>query len=139
MRAKALLNLSSRCPTRPPCLRPSASGSYQRDDSIGSSVKDANSDTATAKATVMPNGKNMRPTMPPMNATGTNTARIESEVESTAKPISSVPLRAAVKWSSPRSRCRTMFSRTTMASSIRMPMARDSAIRVIMFSVKPNA
>ena len=32
-----------------------------------------------------------------------------------------------------------MFSRTTMASSIRMPMARQSAIRVSTFSVKPKA
>ena len=31
-----------------------------------------------------------------------------------------------------------MFSRTTMASSIRMPTASDSAIMVIMFSVKPR-
>ena len=106
---------------------------------MGSSVNDTNSDTETANATTMPNWKKNRPTIPPMNATGTNTARMESVVASTAKPISAVPLRAAVKWSSPASTCRTMFSRTTMASSIKMPMTSDSAINVIVLSVKPNA
>ncbi len=74
-----------------------------------------------------------------MKATGTNTAMTHSVVASTANPISLVPLCAAVKWSSPRSTCRTMFSRTTIASSIRIPIASDSAISVIMFNVKPNA
>ena len=32
-----------------------------------------------------------------------------------------------------------MFSRTTMASSISMPMASESAINVMMLSVKPKA
>ncbi len=34
--------------------------------------------------------------------------------------------------------CRTMFSRTTIASSMRRPIERESASRVIVFSVKPN-
>jgi hypothetical protein len=34
---------------------------------------------------------------------------------------------------------RTMFSRTTIASSISRPMHRLSAIIVMKFSVKPNA
>jgi hypothetical protein len=34
---------------------------------------------------------------------------------------------------------RTMFSRTTIASSISRPMHSDSAIIVMKFSVKPNA
>ena len=42
--------------------------------------------------------------MPPMNATGTNTATIESVVAMTARKISFVPVMAAVKWSSPCSR-----------------------------------
>ena len=71
--------------------------------------------------------------MPFMKATGMNTAITHSDVASTANPISLVPLRAAVKWSSPRSTWRTMFSRTTIASSIRMPIASESAISVIMF------
>ena len=44
----------------------------------------------------MPNGKKNLPTMPPMKATGTNTAQIANVVAITARPISSVPSRAAV-------------------------------------------
>ncbi len=73
-----------------------AGGSRQIDDSIGSSVKLTNSDTITADTTVMPNGKKNLPTMPFMKATGTNTAQIAKVVAITARPISSVPLRAAV-------------------------------------------
>ena len=73
------------------------SGSCHRDDSIGSSVNDTNSDTSTANATVRPNWKKKRPMMPFMNATGTNTAMIDIDVASTARPISLVPSRAAVK------------------------------------------
>ena len=73
--------------------------------------------------------------MPPMKATGRNTATMVSVVASTARPISAVPFSAACRWLSPRCRWRMMFSRTTMASSIRMPMASDSAISVMTFSV----
>ena len=54
-------------------------------------MNDTNSDTNTANATVMPNGKKNRPTIPFMKATGTNTAITEKVVASTAKPISEVP------------------------------------------------
>ena len=77
--------------------------------------------------------------MPPMKATGMNTATIVNVVAMTARPISAVPSRAAAKWSLPRCRCRTMFSRTTMASSMSIPMARERPIRVSTFRVKPNA
>ena len=56
-----------------------AGGSFQTDDSIGSSVKLTNSDTITADTTVMPNGKKNLPTMPFMKATGTNTAQIANQ------------------------------------------------------------
>ena len=64
-------------------------------------MKLTNSDTSTATATVMPNWKKNRPMMPLMNATGTNTATIANVVAITARPISSVPSRAAVAWSLP--------------------------------------
>ena len=70
-------------------------------ESIGSSVKLTNSETSTATATVTPNGKKNLPTMPFMNATGTNTAQIANVVAITARPISSVPSRAARRWSLP--------------------------------------
>ncbi len=77
--------------------------------------------------------------MPLMNAMGTNTATIANVVAITARPISSVPSRAAVLWSLPMPKCRTMFSRTTMASSMSRPMHSDSAISVRKLSVKPKA
>ncbi len=57
----------------------------------------------------------------------------------TARPISAVPARAAVTRSAPRSMWRTMFSRTTMASSISTPMASDRPSSVMKLSVKPQA
>ena len=74
-----------------------------------------------------------------MNAIGTNTATIEKVVAATARPISSVPSCEARKWSFPISMCRTMFSRTTIASSIRMPIASDRPSSDMVLSVKPNA
>ena len=71
--------------------------------------------------------------MPPMNATGMNTATIVNVVAITARPISAVPSRAASKWSLPRWRWRTMFSRTTIASSMSIPMASESPISVSTF------
>jgi hypothetical protein len=48
------------------------------------------------------------------------------------------PSLAACSWSFPISRWRTMFSRTTMASSISSPIASDRASRVIVLMVKPQ-
>ena len=42
-------------------------------------------------------------------------------------------------WSFPISMWRTMFSRTTMASSIRMPIESESPSRDMVFRVKPKA
>ena len=72
-------------------------GSRQTEESIGSSVKLTNRDTSTATATVKPNWKKNWPTMPFMNAIGTNTATMAKVVAMTASPISSVPSRAATR------------------------------------------
>ena len=64
-------------------------------ESMGSSVNETKSETATAKATVTPNWKKILPIMPPMKATGMNTAITASVVAKTARPISSVPSFAA--------------------------------------------
>ena len=114
-------------------------GSCQTDDSIGSSVKLDEQRHQHRHRDGEPNWKKKRPMMPLMNAIGTNTATIANVVAITARPISSVPSRAAVTWSLPMPRWRTMFSRTTIASSIRRPMHSDSAISVRKLSVKPNA
>jgi hypothetical protein len=81
------------------CARPaSASGRAafsHFDASIGVRVKLTNSEMAMAKAMVRPKLFRKRPTMPPMKATGRNTARSEMVVASTARPISLVASMAA--------------------------------------------
>ena len=67
----------------------------KREQSIGVSVNDTSSDTPMANAAVSPNDDMKRPTMPPMNPTGTNTAISDSVVAMTARPISLVPAMAA--------------------------------------------
>jgi hypothetical protein len=56
--------------------------------SIGVRVKLTSSDTMIANAMVSPKLCMKRPTMPPMNPTGTKMATSESVVASTARPIS---------------------------------------------------
>ncbi len=72
-----------------------------------------------------------------MKPMGKNTATMDSVVASTAKPISCVPCIAASNGGLPICAWRTMFSRTTMASSISKPMHSDKAMSVIMLMVKP--
>ena len=99
----------------------SACGSCQMLDSIGSSVKLTNIEISTAATMVRPNSWKNLPTMPPMKPIGRNTATIESVVASTARPISLVPSSAASCALLPICTWRTMFSRTTIASSISRP------------------
>ena len=92
----------------------------------------------TAKATVRPKLEKNRPTIPPMKAIGTKMTTSDRLVASTARAISRVPCRAADMPSIPSSSmCRKMFSWTTTASSITMPIARISPSIVILLSVKP--
>ena len=77
--------------------------------------------------------------MPSMKAIGMNTATIDMVVANTAIPISRVPSRAAVILSLPISIWRTIFSRTTMASSINTPMASERPNNDMKFRVKPQA
>ena len=109
-----------------------------RAESIGSSVKEMKSEMRTAALMVSPNCLKNWPTMPGMKATGTNTATSVRVVASTARPTSLVPFEAALAGSSPLSRRWVMASRTTTASSMRSPMASDSASRVIWLSVYPS-
>ena len=74
-----------------------------------------------------------------MKATGTKTATTARVTASTASAISAVPFSAATSGLSPCSRWRTMFSMTTMASSMSRPMERVSASMVTMLKVKPSA
>ena len=55
---------------------------------IGVSMRATSSENITATAAVKANGRKNSPGMPPMNATGTNTAHNVSVVATTARPIS---------------------------------------------------
>ena len=113
-------------------------GSCQTLESMGSSVKLTNMEISTAATMVTPNWWKNLPMMPPIKPMGRNTATMDSVVASTASPISCVPSSAAWKAPLPICRWRTMFSRTTMASSISSPTHRLSAISVTMLTVKSN-
>ncbi len=120
---------------------PSTAGPFsQRAASIGVSEKLTMSDTRIANAIVRPKLFRKRPTMPLMKATGRNTAMRDSVVASTARPMSRVASAAATNgfclFSSMK---RTMFSSTTIASSMTMPTASARARSVMMLSVKPIA
>ncbi len=102
------------------------------------SEKLTNMETAMANAMVRPKLRRKRPAMPGMNDTGMNTAISESVVARTGRPISRVASTAAGKGLTPFSSMkRTMFSSTTMASSMTMPTASASASSVRKLRVKP--
>ena len=74
-----------------------------------------------------------------MNATGTKITTSDSVVAMTARPISAVASAAASFGLRPFSSTNLkMFSSTTIASSMTMPVASDSASIVMLFRVKPN-
>ncbi len=102
---------------------------------IGVSMRATTSENSTATAEVNANGRKNSPGIPPMNATGMNTAHSVSVVATTASPISMAASFAACSGCLPMRRWRTMFSTSTMASSTSMPTTSDSASSVSRFSV----
>ena len=92
------------------------------------SVSDTKPDTRIATAIVTANSRNSRPMIPPMKSSGMKTAARDNVMETIVNPISFVPFRAASKTFSPISMCRTMFSRTTIASSTTNPTESVSAM-----------
>ena len=95
---------------------------------MGVRVTDTSIETMIVLVTVTANSWNMRPTMPLINRSGINTATSEIEMETMVNPISPAPSSAACIGVFPTSRCRTMFSTITMASSTTKPTAIDSPI-----------
>ena len=59
---------------------------------MGVRVSEMTADTSTAIDSVRANSRNMRPTSPPMNSRGMNTASSEQVSETTVKPISEAPM-----------------------------------------------
>ena len=78
----------------------------QREHIIGLKVSDTMAETKIVKVTVTANSRNSRPTMPPMNKSGINTATSEMLIEMMVKPISPAPLKAACSGLMPSSICR---------------------------------
>jgi hypothetical protein len=105
---------------------------------MGVSVNDTMPEIRMAKVMTRPNSLNMRPTTPPMNNTGMNTATRDSVIEMMVKPTSLEPLKAASIGFSPASMWRTMFSSMTMASSTTKPTASVSASSEMLSSEWPQ-
>ncbi len=81
------------------------------------------------------NSRNSLPGMPPNNMKGRNTATSDRLMETTVKPTSWAPLRAARMRGTPLSMCRVVFSMTTIASSTTNPVAMVRAIKEKLSSV----
>ena len=111
-----------------PCFS-SLGGRRIREHIMGVVVRDTTMEITMATDRVTANSRNRRPTMPPMSRMGMKTAMREMLMEITVKPISLAPWREASMGVMPSSRCRVMFSTTTMASSTTKPVATVSAIR----------
>ena len=76
--------------------------------------------------------------MPPMKATGANTATVVVAPPSTEKATSSVPTWLAPRAGMPSSMCRWMFSSTTVVASTTIPTAREIPIMVRLFTESPR-
>ncbi len=105
--------------------------------SIGVSVNETNSENSVATVTTMPNSFMYWPTKPLKNASGKKTTTSTSVIAIAAPPISVRPLMAASAGACPMSRCRVMFSSTTIESSTRIPMISESPISETLSSVSP--
>ena len=68
---------------------------------MGVSVTDTTPEIRIATQIVTENSRNRRPSTPPMNSTGMNTAASDSVIETMEKPISREPTSEAVSGSSP--------------------------------------
>ena len=98
-------------------------------------VREMTIEMTMAVESVTANSRKSRPMMPPIIRMGMKTAISDMLMEKTVKPISCAPFSAAAKGSMPASRCRVMFSITTMASSTTNPVAMVSAISDRLSSV----
>ena len=104
----------------------------------GASVKATRVDSPIEEAIHSANCLNIRPVIPPINDTGTNTAINTSEVAKTAPNTSFIVISVAVLGSFPSCICRCVFSSTTIASSTTKPTARTRPNKINRFIENPN-
>src|SRR5438552_16698377 len=100
-----------------------------REHISGVRVNETKPDARIATMMVMANSRKMRPSNPGMKASGMKTAANESVIDKMVKEISPALFIVALMIDSPCSARRTTFSKKTIASSTRKPMARVSAMR----------
>src|SRR5258708_2799249 len=103
---------------------------------MGVRVTETTPEIRMATQMVTANSWNSRPSTPPMNKTGMNTAASDKVIETMVKLISFDPLSDAASGSSAISMWRTMFSSITIASSTTKPMERISAIMEMLLRLK---
>ena len=89
----------------------------------GVSVSDTSPDARIATTMVIANSRKIRPTSPGITTSGRKTAASEMVIAKIVKLISFALFRVASSARSPCSIRRTVFSRNTMASSTRNPIA----------------
>ena len=106
--------------------------------SIGVRLSETNPETRMATLIVTANSRNSRPSMPPKNSTGINTATRDTVIDTIVKPISREPFNAASIAPSPSSMRRTMFSSITTASSTTNPTDNVKAINDRLSRLKPS-
>ena len=106
---------------------------------IGDSVSAITPDTITEPASVKANSRNSVPVTPPRKPIGAYTAASVIVMETTGPTISRAPFSDACTGGRPSSRCRWMFSTTTMASSTTRPIASTIASSVSRLKLKPAA
>src|SRR5262249_6439159 len=121
------------------CFSPSWWLPRTRAHNIGVSVSDTNPETTIATAIDTANSRNTRPTIPPINSTGMNTAISEKVIDTIVNPISREPFKAASNGRMPPSMWRTIFSSITIASSTTKPTDKVSASSVMLLMEKPKA
>jgi hypothetical protein len=103
--------------------------------STGTIVSETSSDASSAIVTVNENGRNSSPVMPSTRASGRNTATVVIVDAVIAPATSRTACTIVAALSTPATRCRLMFSMTTMESSTTRPIAIVSAPSVRMLSV----
>src|SRR5690554_119197 len=106
-----------------------------REASQGVKVKPTNKLVNVEVITTTENCLSISATKTCKNKIGKNTTTSTNVMDNAEKPISIRPSIAAVLFSLPLSKWRWMFSKTTVASSTKIPMIKDIASKVIRLSV----
>jgi hypothetical protein len=101
-------------------------------------LRETTSEASRLKATVSAWSRKSWPATPSTNTIGRKTETVVRVEAVTAMATSREPLAAASKRSSPPSRCRKMFSRTTIELSTSSPTPSASPPRLIMLREMPE-